>query len=137
MKFFLLFLVIILVCFKASSQNIITKYFDSNWRATSKDSAIYYATFQKEDTFYRVTSYWVGSNKLNAVSTYADTNFRIGIGLQKRYYESGVLQDSIYFMNKGHIETGYHYKENGQLDYRTFNDPENGGISGERYDSAG
>lgn len=122
---------------KIYSQDIITKYYDSSWHVSTKDSALYYATFQKEDTLYRVTSYWIRSNKLNAVSTYADTNFRVGIGLQKRYYESGILQDSTYFTNEGNIETGYHYKENGQLDYRIFNDPKNGGISGERYDRAG
>jgi antitoxin component YwqK of YwqJK toxin-antitoxin module len=132
-----IFIIIALSSSKTYSQDIITKYYDSSWHVSAKDSAIYYATFQKEDTVYRVTSYWVRSNKLNGVSTYADTNFRVGIGLQKRYYESGALQDSIYFSNKGNIETGYRYKENGQLDYRIFSDPKNGGISGEHYDSAG
>ena len=119
------------------SQNTITKYFDSNWVETSKDSAFYYTNFVKEDTAYKVTSYWMKSNKLNAVSVYADTNFRKGIGLSKHYYESGMISDSVFFNANGGMEKGYHFRETGQLDYHFFYDAKTGGLTGERYDSSG
>ncbi len=122
---------------KIYSQNIITKYFDSAWHETSKDSALYYSNFVEQDTAYKVTSYWIKSNKLNATSTYADTDFRKGIGVLIRYYESGNLQDSVNFTNGGGIETDYHYKENGQLDYKLFYDLKKGGLVGEQYDNSG
>jgi len=112
-------------------------FFDSNWQETSKDSAFFYTNFVKADTAYKVTSYWVKSNKLNAVSIYADTTFRKGIGLTKHYYESGILSDSGFFNNKGKLEAGYHYTENGKLDYHFFYDAKTGGLTGERYDSSG
>jgi len=133
--FFLI--VILLFSHITIGQTVITKYYDSAWQQTSKDSAIYYVTFQKEDTFYKVNSYWIKSNKLSVTSTYADTNFLKAIGLQKRFYESGNLQDSVFYNNEGGIQTGYHYLENGHLDYKIFDDPKNGGISGEQYDSTG
>lgn len=136
-KCIIFLVVILLLAHRANSQTIITKYYDSSWQETSKDSAMYYTTFEKMDTAYKCTSYWIISNKLNCISTYADTNFRKGIGLLMRYYESGVTQDSMYFTDYGNIQTGYHYKENGLLEYRIFYDAKTGGISGEKYDSLG
>lgn len=134
-------LMIIVSCFASAighTQDIITKYFDSSWRETGKGSPyFYYTTFEKQDTGYRVTSYWSQSNKITAVSVYADTNFRKGIGLSKGYYESGVLKDSFYFDDKGGIQVGYHYHESGRLDFSYHHDATNGGLIGERYDSTG
>jgi antitoxin component YwqK of YwqJK toxin-antitoxin module len=131
------FILTVLLCSTIYSQNIITKYFDSDWHEVSKDSAFYYSNFEKKDTAYKVTSYWAKSNKLNTTSIYADTNFYKGIGLLMRYYESGKLQDSMHFTNSGGMETDYHFKENGQLDYKVFYDAKKGGLIGEQYDSLG
>ena len=123
---------------RGQTQSIITKYFDSSWRETGKgSSSYYYTTFEKQDTAYRVTSYWTQSNKIKAVSVYADTNFRKGIGLSKGYYESGVLKDSFYFDNEGRVKVGYQYHETGRLDFSYHYDAVEGGLMGERYDSAG
>jgi len=131
------FILTILECLTVSSQSTITKYYDSNWHEVSKDSALYYSNFVKQDTAYQVTSYWIKSNKVNARSIYADTNFYKGIGASIHYYESGKLQDSLNFNKTGGVETEYRFKENGQLDYKVFYDAKKGGLIGEQYDSSG
>src|SRR3569833_2786615 len=77
--------------------NTFVKYYDGKWAPVEKEKAVYYTEFVKHDTLYQCTSRYMASGKLQCTSTYADTGFIKGAGLLKRYYETGVLQDSILF----------------------------------------
>ncbi|MEP7142868.1 MAG: energy transducer TonB [Ferruginibacter sp.] len=105
-----------LISLSSSAQNpVITKYFDSSWKKISKDSAFYFTEMVKEDTFYRCTSYWMRSKKLNCKSAYSDTLFSKPIGLLLRFYENGQTEDSTYFYDNGALENTYHYYPTGKL----------------------
>jgi antitoxin component YwqK of YwqJK toxin-antitoxin module len=111
---------LILICCIVSisaiaQQPILTKYFDSSWNKTSKDSAFFFTELVKEDTFYRCTSYWMKSKKLNCKSAYADTLFAKPVDRLLRYYENGQTADSTYFNPDGSIKNTYHYYDNGKL----------------------
>ena len=92
-----------------------TRFFDSSWSKTSKDSAFFFTEMVKEDTFYRCTSYWMKSKKLNCRSAYADTLFTKPVGLLLRYYENGQIEDSTYFNQDGTFKDTYHYYNDGKL----------------------
>jgi len=98
-----------------AQNSIITKYYDSSWNKTSKDSAFFFTELVKEDTFYRYTSYWMKSKKLNCKSAYADTLFSKPVDLLLRYYENGQTEDSTYFNPDGTFKNTYHYYNNGKL----------------------
>ena len=93
----------------------IVKYFDSYWMPSKKTVAVYFTQFIKEDSFYRCTSYYMKSKKVYAFSTYADTLLVKQIGLMRRYYETGQLQDSSIAFENGSIKETYRYYENGHL----------------------
>jgi antitoxin component YwqK of YwqJK toxin-antitoxin module len=110
-------LTIILIGFSnciSAQNNAIIKYYDSLWMSTSKNAAFYFTEFIKEDTFYRCTSYWMKSKKLNCKSTYSDTLFSKPIGILLRYYENGQTEDSTFYEN-GTLKNTFHYYPNGNL----------------------
>lgn len=120
------FLGIILISFftlsAAAQSPSTTKYFDSLWHPTSKDSAFFFTQMVKEDTFYNCTSYWIKSKKINCKSAYSDTLFSKPIGLLLRYYEGGQIQDSTYHNEDGTVKNTFHYFINGKLGvHYTFN----------------
>lgn len=123
--------------FSNAQNQMITRYFDSSWKACSQDTAFFFTQFVKADTLYRSTSYWMGSKKLHCVSGYTDTNFTKAVGLQVAYYENGNKSDSTHFASNGGIQTTYHYRENGTLAYRAFYDKAADELKGENYDSIG
>jgi len=123
-------------CGKAQS-DIITKYYDSLWNECSKDTAVYFAEFKKDDIGYDCSSYSLQSGRIHCTSTFVDTNFTTPIGVQKCYYENGVLEDSTYYNTNGNIEQAYHYFENGRLSYHAFYDKKDDDVKGENYDSTG
>lgn len=94
---------------------MITKYFDSSWKRIPKDSAFFFTEMVKEDTFYRCTSYWMKSKKLNCKSAYFDTLFTKPVGVLLRYYENGQIEDSTHFNQDGTFKNTYHYYNNGKL----------------------
>ena len=108
---------ICLGCFSATAQNnIIVKYYDSSWVPATKEDAYYLTKIVKADSFYRYTSYYAKSQKLNCISTYKDTLFSNRIGLLLSYYENGQLQDSSFYSNeKSVLSNAFHYYQNGQL----------------------
>lgn len=109
-------LIFCFVSISSIAQNsTITKYFDSSWNKTSKDSAFFFTEMVKEDTFYRCTSYWMKSKKLNCKSAYSDTLFAKPVNLLLRYYENGQTEDSTYFNQNGTFKNTYHYYNNGNL----------------------
>lgn len=116
--------VFFLLCSLAASaqKSIITKYYDSNWVPVPKENAVYYTEFEKKDKFYSCTSYFAGSKKLKSTATSTDTLFSEQVGLLLRYYESGVLEDSVLVSaNRNETET-YHYYPSGKLwCYSTYN----------------
>lgn len=99
-----------------AQDDVIVKYFDSFWVATSADKAFYFTNFEKKDTLYACTSYWMKSGKLNCKSFTSDTSFSKFVGTLLRYYENGQVQDSsIYSTNANPVIYNYHYYENGRL----------------------
>ena len=129
-----------LLCFYYSSKaqdNVIFKYYDSSWNITSKDKAFYFTVFVKEDTFYKCSSYWMKSKKLNCLSFTADTSFNKFIGLLLRYYESGQIQDSSNYLNEKNTFNTFHYYENGRLWAHYFYDKRNKKEVSEGYDERG
>ena len=46
----------------ASAQNIV-KYYDSSWLQTTKENAIYYTKFTKQDSVYKCVSYWMANTR--------------------------------------------------------------------------
>ncbi len=112
----LIFFGYLLVATSAHSQNIkITRYFDSTWQTASKDAAFFYTEFVKQGSIYYCTSYWVSSGKLNCKSTFKDTLFSQPVGILKRYYENGQIQDSTHYYDNGKTKETYHYYPTGQL----------------------
>lgn len=102
--------------FSASAQTaVITKYYDSAWMDAPKETAVYYTEFEKINKYYSCTSYFAGSKKIKSTSTFTDTLFTKQIGLLKRYYESGVLEDSVIASANGNDNETYHYYPNGKL----------------------
>ena len=115
----------------------VTKYFDSNWVAASKDKAFYYTEFARQDTAYQVTSYWTGSGKIRSKGVFADTNFDRQIGSRIIFYESGIVSDSIVAGKKGVTQHYYHYNEIGKLvEHIFYNKPADNMLS-EKYDDNG
>ena len=114
-----LFALTLFFCFfsiSSSAQNaILIKYFDSTWSPTSKDAAFFFTEMVKVDTFYKCTSYWMKSKKLNCKSAYIDTLFTKPVDLLIRYYENGKIEDSTYFNQNGTFKNTYHYYNNGKL----------------------
>ena len=108
-----------------AQNNTIVKYYDSSWVTTAKDSSTYFTRFVKRGDVYNTYSYWTKSNKLNCVSTYIDTLFTKAIGFQRRYYETGKLQDSTYFHENGSVKNTFHYYPSGKL-WAHFTMDENG-----------
>lgn len=109
--------------FSVSAQDgVIVKYFDSLWSPTSKEKAVYYTQFIKEDTLYKCTSYFAKSNQVYGKSTYGDTMFSNGKGrgLMLRYYESGILHDSTLFDMRGLPIYRYSFYENKNLELKDF-----------------
>src|SRR5687768_7019079 len=111
--FFSVFLSCSLFCVKAQEKLI--KYYDSEWAASTKEKATYYAEFVKEGMTYSCTSYWIKTNVVRGKSTYRDTIMAKPIGLQTLYYKNGNIEDSSYYNADGFITDAYHYYENKQL----------------------
>lgn len=107
--------ILLLVSVSSFSQEKQTKYYDSLWSSTSKDSAFFYTDFIKQDTLYSCFSYWANSNKLYCKSFYADTLFTKPRGILLRYYENGHLEDSSYFYESGELRNSYHYYPGGEI----------------------
>ncbi|MFL9483358.1 energy transducer TonB [Chitinophagaceae bacterium LWZ2-11] len=100
----------------SAQENVIVKYYDAQWSPCSKEKAVYYAQFRKQDTLYKCTSYYAKSDKLCGKSTFADTLFKKGVGLMVRYYENGNLHDSSFFDNTGKTTYALSYYETGKLE---------------------
>jgi hypothetical protein len=115
-KSILVTLLLLFYIFSAEGQNKnIIKYYDSVWMPVPQEIAVYYTEFEKINKHYSCTSYYAGSKKLKSTAVFTDTLFTKQIGLLKRYYESGVLEDSVLAAaNSNNIET-YHYYPNGKL----------------------
>lgn len=132
---FLCLLILLSFYFSSKAQNnSIVKYYDSSWNSTLKDKAFYFTEFVKEDTFYKCTSYWMKSKKLNCRSFTADTSFNKFIGLLLRYYENGQVQDSSNYFNENNIFNTFHYYENGYLSAHYFYDKQTKKEISEGYD---
>lgn len=116
---------------------VYTKYFDSNWVATPKDKAFFYTQFVKQDTAYKVTSYWVSSGKVESKGVFADTNFNRQIGSRVVFYENGVVSDSLLVNEKGIQTHIYHYGQTGKLNEHIFYNKASDNLLSEKYDDSG
>jgi hypothetical protein len=113
----ILFGIVLLISgFTVTAQNnIIVKYYDTIWRNVPRDSAVYYTEFEKTNNFYNCTSYFLKSKRIKSTSTFTDTVFTKQIGLLKRYYETGILEDSILAKENSDDLEFYHNYPNGKL----------------------
>lgn len=160
MKYLLTILFFITVTSTIAQTNSFVKYFDSTWKPCTKEKASFYTQFEKQDTAYKCTSYYLPSNKLYGKSTFYDTLFKKRIGLAILYYENGKVMDSSYehtdstrnymykYYDNGNLKdsfafgngigTSSHFYENGQLcAHASFNKELNTFVSKQGYDSLG
>ncbi len=121
MKSLFTFFLIITVLSVSAQDGVIVKYFDSLWESSSKENAVYYTHFIKEDTLYKCTSYYAKSNELYGKSTYTNMLFSCGEarGLERLYYQNGNLKDSTIYDNSGHFITHYEFYEDGKIEFIT------------------
>ena len=118
--------VLLILCslsFAAQAQNLIsTKYFDSSWAKTSKESAFYYTDNFSEGSRYKSTTYWMRSKSLQNKSSFSDSIFLNHVGLSMDYYEDGQVEDSTNYHDDGTIKNAHHYHPNGKILVRyTYN----------------
>jgi TonB family protein len=109
------FSLLLLHCCCNTQAQIITRYFDDNWRPTSKEKATYYSNFQKDGDVYLCTSYYIETGNVSGRSVYSDTSFGFAEGPGVRYTKNNMLEDSGYYKKDGSIVYGYHYHPNGKL----------------------
>ena len=131
MKALFTFFLIVTVFSVSAQDGVIVKYFDSTWESSSKENAVYYTHFLKEDTLYKCTSYYAKSNKLYGKSSYTNMLFSCGEarGAVLIYDENGGLQDSTFYDNSGQAISHYEFYKDGKIKF--INDSING--VGRRY----
>ncbi len=122
MKYFLTILFFVAAVTATAQDNSFVKYFDSTWKPCAKEKASFYTQFEKQDTVYKCTSYYLPSNKLYGRSTFADTLFKKGVGLMVRYYENGRKKDSTFFFDDAtkNYAFKYTYYKSGNLEDSVF-----------------
>lgn len=126
MRLKLLIILSLLLCLSRSysQQDTITRYFDSSWNPIAKESACYYTHFVSKGSLYEGYTYWVKSNTLFTKTTYRDTFLLNEIGTKIRYYENGVMQDSIYpSIVDSSITEWYHFYKSGKIFVYRRHDP--------------
>jgi antitoxin component YwqK of YwqJK toxin-antitoxin module len=112
----LLFHLFILSSIPCLSQDTkFVKYFDSLWQPIDKTKAQFYTEFVKQNELYHCTSYWLKTKKVQCKSIFKDTLFRMPAGLLVRYYESGIIEDSMMYENNGVKKEVFHFYKNGKL----------------------
>ncbi|MEO9032258.1 MAG: energy transducer TonB [Ginsengibacter sp.] len=109
-----LFIFFVSGAFLLKAQNSITKFYDADWAATSKEKATFYADFVKVGNNYSCTSYWINTTIVKGRSTFEDTLMQSAKGLQVLYFKNGHVEDSSFIENKQAIYS-YHYYPNNKL----------------------
>lgn len=139
MQLFFTFTVFLILSLQNTSaqNNIVIKYYDSSWTETSEKSAVYFTKYSKADADYQATSYWVKSGKLKSVSFYSDTSFSQQTGVHRKYYETGQIEDSSVYNNKGQLIHSYYYYPNGKNWVNYIYDAKNGTAITNAYDING
>jgi len=115
MKQQLTILFTVIVLGSVAQNNSFVKYFDSTWKPCTKENASFYTEFEKLDTVYKCTSYYLPSKKLFGKSTYYDTLFRKATGLTVRFFESGIVSDSAFYNEKSMLLWFKEYYPSGKI----------------------
>ncbi len=113
-KFVLAFVSILISLNCIAQKNVVVKYYDSLWFTTPKEKAMYVAEFEKNDTLYKCTGYYLSSKKIYSKSYCTDINYNLPIGKLLTYYESGKLKDSAFYDTKGKKSFSISYYESGK-----------------------
>lgn len=92
-----------------------TKYYDSLWLITAKDSATYYAHIMAADNRYWINMYYAKSNNLYSKNCYLDSTSSKHIGSSKSFYETGQLKDSSFYKSIDTLLFKYEYDETGRI----------------------
>ncbi len=132
-----LILALLVICTANSYAQTSAKYYYSNWNEVSKEQAFYHTDFINENGSYKSISYWKNSGKKYSESSFTDSTFKRHTGIEKKYYESGKLLDSIMYSEKSGYQTFNEFSESGKLKTHAFYDEESHEMKGEIYDSAG
>ena len=132
-----IFLIAMCFCCVQLYSQTTTKYYDSSWHEVPKAQAFYHTDFIKAGDYYSSIAYRENSGKIYSTLNYADTAFKKHTGVEKIYYESGTLLDSIVFDEKGAYKLYDEFSENGKLKMHAFYDEKDHDMKGETYDSLG
>jgi len=136
-KVLLVMLLSFMACAATAQQGVPTRYYDSSWQKTSKESAFYYMDIVKNGTVYDCTAYWMRSKKIKSIGSYADTNFAKPVGLNKGYYENGPIEDSSFYHENGKLKEVWHFYPDGKLFVHASYDLKTDKEKTEAYDEAG
>jgi hypothetical protein len=114
-----------------------TKFYNKEWKPSSKEDAFYVVEFVKKDTLYHTTSHFISSYKLEGRGIYADTAFTQPRALNTSYNEEGILTDSAFYFPGGETMFRYHYYETGKLNAVYTGNDKGEELSSKGYDESG
>ena len=115
MRLLFTFKILLFFQYVSAQNNIEIRYYDSSLSKTSKDSAYYMTEYLKVGSNYQATSYWVNPRKIKFIASYSDTTFTQPIGIYRKFYESGQIEDSTLYDNEGDIINSHYYYPNGRV----------------------
>lgn len=115
-KIYLLLSFLLLSYYSYAQKNLPTKYYDSSFLPVPAAQAFFYTeTIKKEDIYYYST-YRAASKKIYKTESYYDTSRAKPAGIFMKYFETGRVEDSIYYNNNGSTREGYHFYPGGKLE---------------------
>ncbi|MEJ7627094.1 MAG: hypothetical protein WKF35_09535 [Ferruginibacter sp.] len=110
----------------SAQTNIPTKHFDSLWNETTKDSAFYITNYEKLDLNFQAKTYRAKSGKIYSNSYFPDTSFSEQVGLYRKYYETGQIEDSSFYDEDGKMLKSHYYYPTGKIWVNYSNDSKTG-----------
>lgn len=135
-KHFIQLFCVLSFCF-ATAQNV--KYFDENWKETSKENASFYRTLKSDQELFEINDYYINGNIqfkgfasnnvepfiYNGLLTWyyingeieSKVNFKDGIqnGLYEKFYTNGKLDNTVMYLNGKRDGSYREYYDSGEL----------------------
>ncbi|MFP5039482.1 energy transducer TonB [Parasediminibacterium sp. JCM 36343] len=93
----------------------IVKYYDSLWHPTNEEGAQYVGKFEKVDTLYQYTFYYLSSHKIYSRGMSTKSEIRNQIGPRVTYFLNGKIKDTAYFYKKNFASSLKSYYPNGTI----------------------
>ena len=141
---------LLFICFFATAQTKIEKYYDYNWKECKRDTAMYYSIAILKDSLWQCKDYYINEQSLQMQGFYKDTALTVEHGMFVYYHRNrmpmqtgifisgakqgswlsfhtnGIIKDSVFYVNDK--QTGYSLgwdKEGNQVDSVHFDNVEN------------